>query len=94
MASSLICPGQIKSGATGWLAGLTFACLSCRGVYRIGLAGEGVLGLLCMGSFWRFWQCWQDNRTAPGDPFTLEKARAPTSQTRVSVGQGVGTYPT
>lgn len=33
-----------------------------------------------------------DNRTAPGDAFTLEKARAPTFQTRVLWGGWVRTY--
>lgn len=86
MASFLICPGQIKSGPTGWLAGL--ACLSCRGVWvsidrSCGRRHLPQLAVLAV---------FPHNRTAPGDPFTFEKARAPTFQTRVLWGGWVRTY--
>lgn len=83
MASSLIWPGQIKSGPTGWLP----ACLSVMSwCLSVGLADDGQQSQLAALSLVA------DNRTAPGDAFTLEKARAPTFQTRVLWGGWVRTY--
>lgn len=83
MASSLICPGQIKSGPTGWLP----ACLSVMSwCLSVGLADDGQQSQLAALSLVA------DNRTAPGDAFTLEKARAPTFQTRALWGGWVRTY--
>lgn len=87
-------PNQIRPD---WLVGPADLLPVCHVVVSIGsvLRVKGSLCAWCMGGFWQFWQSWQDNRTAPGDPFTLEKARAPTSQTRVLWGRvWVRTVPT
>lgn len=71
MASFLICPGQIKSDPTGWLAGW-LACLSCRGVvYRLGLAGEGSM------LNWQLWQFWQTIQPLPATPSPSKRSGPP-----------------